>query len=261
MATRTYREQVIVLKKTKLKESDLILTLLASNGRQIRAVAKGARKPTSSFAARLDLFANARVLFATGRSLDIVKEARLVDAHTALRSDVGLMACASPMAELPAKSTQDALPLSRLFDMTQAGFSCLEESAGTARLLLCTAYLWKACALLGFRPLLSGCVECGRSFADASAPQGPEASWLFSPRGGGLVCADCASTALPDARAIEPAIVQWTTLLIGARFKDVVAWEADEDTAFALLRLVRDWIREHVGRLKSLDMLLSLRMY
>ncbi|WP_179184937.1 DNA repair protein RecO, partial [Collinsella vaginalis] len=53
--SRTYRETCIVLDKTKLKETDLILTLLARDGRQIRAVAKGARKPGSRLAARCEL--------------------------------------------------------------------------------------------------------------------------------------------------------------------------------------------------------------
>ena len=40
--SRTYRTKVLVLDKTKLKETDLILTMLDERGRQVRAVAKGA---------------------------------------------------------------------------------------------------------------------------------------------------------------------------------------------------------------------------
>ena len=39
--SRTYRTKVLVLDKTKLKETDLILTMLDERGRQVRAVAKG----------------------------------------------------------------------------------------------------------------------------------------------------------------------------------------------------------------------------
>ena len=49
MGERTRNDRVVVLRKTKLGESDLILTLLSSDGSQIRAVAKGARKPKSPF--------------------------------------------------------------------------------------------------------------------------------------------------------------------------------------------------------------------
>ena len=37
-----YPLRALVLRKTKLGETDLILTLLAEDGRQVRAVAKGA---------------------------------------------------------------------------------------------------------------------------------------------------------------------------------------------------------------------------
>lgn len=254
MAARTYRDQVIVLRKTKLKESDLILTLMAQDGRQIRAVAKGARKPTSSFAARLDLFSNARVLFASGRNLDIVKEARLVDAHEPLRCDIALSACASPMAELLTRATQDELPVPRLFDMTQAAFTALEEAQGTVRLLLLAAYLLKACALLGFRPILSQCTSCGCPLDAVGAPQA--AGLHFSPRAGGVLCGTCSHD--EDAAPIAPAVIAWASTLLGARFAEIAFFEADEETAYAVVRLSQAWTREHIGRLKSLDMLLSL---
>ena len=52
MSQPTYPLRALVLRRTKLGESDLILTLLAADGSLAKAVAKGARKPTSSFAAR-----------------------------------------------------------------------------------------------------------------------------------------------------------------------------------------------------------------
>ena len=95
MSQPTYDARVIVLRKTKLGESDLILTLLAEDGSQMRAVAKGARKPASSFAARLELYSVVDLLVARGRSLDIVKEARLVESNERLRRDIEHDACVS----------------------------------------------------------------------------------------------------------------------------------------------------------------------
>ena len=87
MAQSTYNARVLVLRKTKLGESDLILSLLAQDGSQIRAVAKGARKPTSQFSSRLELYSQADVLLAQGRSLDIVKEAPLGTLIVTLKGD------------------------------------------------------------------------------------------------------------------------------------------------------------------------------
>lgn len=50
---RTYTDQAIVLRTTKLGEADMILTLLTLEHGQVRAVAKGLRRTSSKFGARL----------------------------------------------------------------------------------------------------------------------------------------------------------------------------------------------------------------
>ena len=80
-----------MLRRTKLGESDVICTLLSSDGSQIRAVAKGARKPSSSFASRLEVCSVCDLLLCQGKSLDIVKEARLLQGNEHLRGDYSLM--------------------------------------------------------------------------------------------------------------------------------------------------------------------------
>ncbi|WP_041238763.1 DNA repair protein RecO, partial [Gordonibacter pamelaeae] len=118
MASATYTARAIVLRKTKLGESDLIVTLLAQDGSQVRAVAKGARKPSSPFAARLELYSSVDLLCSEGRSLDIVKEARIASSHERLRRDLEHAACAAPMAELLDRVTQEGLANPRLFALT-----------------------------------------------------------------------------------------------------------------------------------------------
>ena len=67
MASATYAARALVLRRTKLGESDVICTLLSSDGSQVRAVAKGARKPTSTFSSRLEVFAVCDLLLSRGR--------------------------------------------------------------------------------------------------------------------------------------------------------------------------------------------------
>ena len=98
--SRTYRTCAIVLDKTKLKETDLILTLLARDGREIRAVAKGARKPGSRLAARCELFCTVDLLLAKGRSLDVVSQADLVGAPLGAAPTYEAMQRASVIAEV-----------------------------------------------------------------------------------------------------------------------------------------------------------------
>ena len=71
----TYRDEVVVLRTHKLGEADRIVTLLSRRHGKVRAVAKGVRRTSSRFGARLEPFMVADVLLYQGRSLDIVQQA------------------------------------------------------------------------------------------------------------------------------------------------------------------------------------------
>ena len=128
---RTYHARALVLDRTKLGETDLILTLLAQDGRQLRCVAKGARKPGGRLAARVELFCECDFLVARGRSLDVVSEAGLVDAHARLRGDLARVSAASAVCEV-------------------ARLTCYEDAPDL-----------KVCAHAGWRPVLDACCACG----------------------------------------------------------------------------------------------------
>ena len=121
MASKTYKTRAIVLRKTKLGEKDLIVTLLGESGALVRAVAKGARKPGGSYAAKLDSFSCVEVMLAEGRNLDVVASAKLVGTQG---SGFGIeqSACAAVLAELLSALAQEGLPHERLFPMAQSAF-------------------------------------------------------------------------------------------------------------------------------------------
>lgn len=126
MASKSYMLRAVVLKKTKLGESDLIFTLLGQDGSKVKAVAKGARKPTSPFSSRMELYSIVDVLISKGRSLDIVTEVRLVDSGDRLRSDIAYSTAAAPMVELLDKVAQQELAAPKLFEMTQVALATLK---------------------------------------------------------------------------------------------------------------------------------------
>lgn len=255
MARPTYTSRVIVLSKTKLGESDLILTLLADDGSQLRAVAKGARKPKSTFASRLELFSVADVLLARGRSLDIVSEAQLVCANTALRESIELAAAAAPCAELVGRVTQRSLESPRLFAMTEAAFSAMASSDANGVCALTAAHLLKTFAFSGIRPTLDRCAVCG-----GEVPPSPDGTVAFSVREGGMVCSGC--RAHVEAFRVDARAVRWAHYLLSSTFRDIAASNAGPAEAFSVLDLCQRWTREHVGcQLKSLNFLFTCGLY
>lgn len=249
MASRTYSERVIVLRKTRLREADLVLTLLAQDGRQVRAVAKGALKPSGSFASRLELYAESDVLLVEGRSLDIVKEARLENAHEKLRFEYARSICAAPMVELLGIATQDELPVAHLFDMTRVALDALERVEEQRVPLVMTAFLLKAASVLGFRPSLDACAECGAERGSSEYP-----AW-FSHASGGILCADCAVR--QNAVVLQAATIGWVKWLVYSTFEQITSAENLPASQRELMMFAQAWIREHIGDLKSLSFVLA----
>ena len=165
MARPTYRARVLVIRKTKLGETDLILTMLAEDGSQLRAVAKGARKPSGAFASRLELFCEADVLLVRGKSLDIVKEARLICGNAQVRESLERASAASVMVELLDRATQPDLPSPKLFPMTHAALAALAAADIAHAPAICAAHLLKTFAFAGVRPTLAECSLCGEPLA------------------------------------------------------------------------------------------------
>lgn len=258
MSQPTYGARAIVLRKTKLGESDLIVTMLAEDGSQMRAVAKGARKPASSFAARLELYSVADALLARGRSLDIVKEVRLVESNERLRRDIEHASGAAPMAELLDRVTQMGLENPRLFALTRAALASLGRVEAAQVPAVCAAHLLKTLAFAGLRPSLDVCVGCGR---DVPAPAGSsEAHVPLSYQEGGVVCAACRPNV--ETVLVPASTLAWCRALLGSTFAEIEALEVDPSASFAVLRFCQQWVHEHVGsNLKSLNFLFTCGLF
>ncbi|MBU0533153.1 DNA repair protein RecO [Candidatus Micrarchaeota archaeon] len=241
-----YPVTALVLRKTKLGEADTIVTLLSSEGAQIRAVAKGVRKTRSRFGARLEPFTVVDLLLHTGRSLEIVTEARTVTSNDAIRSDFDRMTAASVVADLLDKVTAEAEAEPVLFDMSLATLQAIGSASSRELPALVAAFLLKAMSVLGLQPSIMRCARC------ACAHEGDIA---FSSEGGGVLCAVCARM---DETAVRISSDVRTALhgLLSARMADVAAMEMPDEVAGECLRLLRPFVVYHVpARLKALQFL------
>ena len=71
---KSYRDEAIVLRTHKLGEADRIITLLTAEHGQVRAIAKGVRKTTSKFGARVEPFSVIDAQIHRGRSHDTLPQ-------------------------------------------------------------------------------------------------------------------------------------------------------------------------------------------
>ena len=170
--SRTYRTKVLVLDKTKLKETDLILTMLDERGRQVRAVAKGARKPGGRLAARCELFCTVDMLLAHGRSLDVVSQAELMEAPLGVAPDYEMTCAASAIAEVARVCSFEDAEDPFTFAITQRALTLVGSGLDSAHMdLLVAAYVFKLLSHVGYRPDFSACVLCGDPMLSYFSPQ------------------------------------------------------------------------------------------
>lgn len=260
MGSATYLLRAIVVRKTKLGEADLVVTLLAEDGSQVRAVAKGARKPASSFSSRLEIFAEADLLLVRGKSLDVVKEARLVDSHRGLTVDMEHAAAAAPMADLAARLCQPDLPSPKLFALTSSAFSHAERADCITVPALCAAYLLKAFSFAGFRPSFRRCVGCGAPVGIGASTSTARETMPFSASEGGVVCSEC--LLFSDTFRVPIEVLSWADALLMTSFDGTLRLPPPMRVSFEVLHLCQTWAREHTGsRLKSLEFLFACGLF
>lgn len=245
---KSVRRRVIVLSRTKLAEQDLILTLLADTGEQLRAVAKGARKPGSRLASRAELFCEVDALISSGRSLGIVTEATLIDAHEGLRGQLERVSAASTLAEIARLTCFEDVEDHYLYPILSRSLRACEQVEDQAHLdLVVAAYAFKVLSHAGWKPELSLCIACGD----------PAVSFFSAPAGG-LLCASCAKD-VAGATELSTSEVAWLRALIAMTFDQLLDTTIDASLAALLLSLAHSWCAVHLdARLRAFEFMLSV---
>ena len=206
-----YRDTGVVLRLHKLGEADRIVTLLTHHHGKVRATAKGVRRTTSRFGARLEPFGHVDVQLHTGRSLDIVTQVQTVDAFGGeLVGDYARYTAACAVLETADRLTpEEGTPARELFLLLVGALRGLTQGRRDPHLVL-DAFLLRAMAVAGWAPALTDCARCGEAPDDAADAHGvatPGYHRRFSAAAGGAVCERCR-----PGGAVTPSGATWRLL-------------------------------------------------
>ena len=130
--------RAILLRKTRLSDTSLIVTWFTLEHGKIKTVAKGALRPKSAFAGVLDLFFDCEISFARSAKSELhtLREARLCQTRDGLRRDYPRLALASYFIELLELATEHDHPAPELYDLLSRALAHLDEKPATQRALL-----------------------------------------------------------------------------------------------------------------------------
>ena len=238
-----YKEQGIVLRSMKLGEADKIVTVMTQGSGKVRAVAKGIRKTTSRFGARLEPFTHASLMLYHGRgSLDTITQAEIIAPHMALREDLALFAAGETMLEAVDKVAEEHERNLRLALLLLSGLRALEAGPSDPA-AVAESFMLKLLSLSGFHPALTACAICG----EIDPP-------LFSADQGGAVCAGCAER---GAGPVSQAALRYLAALASTDLSEAGAVEGPDPRIRREARsLVYGFAEYHLERrMRSVPML------
>jgi len=226
---RTYEVSALLIRQRDLGEADRILTLFTRERGKLSAVAKGVKRLRSKLAPVLQLFAQARLQLAAGRSLEVVTQASPEQAFPHLREDVDRYACACYVAELTDAMMEEHAAAEWVFELLAATLSGLDGGGGMAALM--RGFELKLLSGLGYGPELEACVSCGVQLEKQAGG--------FSVPEGGVVCRRCArETGTP----LSPAALQGMRDMVRLPQEELGRRRLTEKTRQELERLMRRFV-------------------
>ena len=145
----------LILRTHPLTETSLIVRWLTRDFGRIATVAKGARRPKSSFRGKLDLFYLAEFAFQRSRHSELhnLREVTLHETHETLRCDLTRLRQAAYASRLIEQVTETETPVPGLFQLFADYLAQLPQQ--TPRPLLVFAFEAKLLRELGLQPDLT----------------------------------------------------------------------------------------------------------
>ena len=146
------RASGIILRTRPLTETSLIVQWLTPDLGRVATVAKGARRPKSSFRGKLDLFYEADFSFARSRKSELhnLREVVLRDTHSRLRENLGWIQQASYFTALIEQTTETETPLPGVFQLAHTSLAELSKHTPASRTVF--AFEFKLLEELGLSP-------------------------------------------------------------------------------------------------------------
>ena len=191
-----YRDEAVVLRTQKLGEADRIVTLLTRSHGRVRAVAKGVRRTTSRFGARLEPFSHVDVQLAEARSLDVVTQVETLRPYAGqMGGDYAAYTAGTVMLETAERLvTEDKEPALQQYLLLVGALRAICDTGRPPAQVL-DAFLLRSLSVAGYAPSFDACARCGT--------EGPHVA--FNPSAGGMLCAGCRlpGSARPAAETVE----------------------------------------------------------
>jgi len=148
----SYKTEGLVLKRTNFAEADKIITFFTKDRGKIVCLAKGIRRMTSRKRGSLEIFNRVSFSAVSGKGLDLVTEAEILDSYSSLRKDLKKVAAVYEIAEILDRLTPENTEQEEVYDLLAISLENISQSVPEKLKNLINDFGVELLKLLGFWP-------------------------------------------------------------------------------------------------------------
>ncbi len=181
---RFLRTEGIVLRSTPFAETDRLVTFYTRQYGKLRAVAKGARRPTCRFASVVEPGTHARLFFyrKPNKELALMTQHEIIQSFRHLRTDLDRYLQTCYLLELMDRFTSWEDPNRVIWHLLCYTLNRLQEDPSRATLWLATFEV-RLLSVMGYHVRLGRCVSCEEEFGGKAG--------VFDSSSVGIRCSEC----------------------------------------------------------------------
>ena len=179
----------IVLRRADYRENDRMLTLFSPTLGRIDALCRGCRRQKSPLMAASELFCSGEYVLYQARERTTVISCQIADSYYPLRADYERLSHGMYALELCSAAVQPAQENERLFLLLLRALAYLSYDTVAPRRVT-AVFLMGMMSLLGFRPQVGRCAQCGTPIALDGRADDDYAAY-FGAQAGGVLCEHC----------------------------------------------------------------------
>jgi DNA repair protein RecO (recombination protein O) len=237
----TYNIKAIILKNEPFREADCRLTIFSLEKGKMELVARGAKKIKSKAAGHIQPLTVSSIMVVRGRNYDYAGSVAAENCFINIKSDLEKIKAAGQAADIFEKFVKGGEKDEKLFYLLFGYLILIDANKppGDDYELWKNYFIIKLLDLLGYRPELFKCLECGEKIK----PNGN----AFSFKKGGIICASC--------KKIDPLLFHFakknTSLTISENCVKVLRLIIEKDFLILVKLKVNKGLAEEVKRIVS----------
>jgi len=249
----TLETEALILRTKDFGESDRLIDLFTKSRGRLKGIAKGARRSKKRFMNVFEPLNLVELSYGERKSLIWIDACKLLDPHSALRTEIERWGAAALISELVLEMAPEGEPHEDLFYLLRDALDHLSSDKDPVNALL--LFIFRFMDIMGYLPAMESCSECKRH-VESTIKSTIKWWWLIGR--GALVCSEHRILE-EDCVPLDVGTLVLIRNLRRLQLDKVWRMRFHNDKKLPILQGLLDWVRGTIRKdLKTLKVLVQL---